>query len=159
MVKRLQTVDFCKDDDFFISSEINDIRQEMMSRSNKVLAEYGITLRQVLVLAYLELHPQETVTQKTLEDRMHLSNPTVTSLIQTMMNRGWVYRKQEASDNRKYRLFMTQKAKDMLPRCHASSMEMDRSFYQGFTPEELETLKNMLQRIKKNIICKKNTPG
>jgi DNA-binding MarR family transcriptional regulator len=151
MVKRLQTVDFCKDDDFFISSEINDIRQEMMSRSNKVLAEYGITLRQVLVLAYLELHPQETVTQKTLEDRMHLSNPTVTSLIQTMMNRGWVYRKQEASDNRKYRLFMTQKAKDMLPRCHASSMEMDRSFYQGFTPEELETLKNMLQRIKKNI--------
>lgn len=122
-----------------------------MSRSNKVLAEYGITLRQVLVLAYLELHPQETVTQKTLEDRMHLSNPTVTSLIQTMMNRGWVYRKQEASDNRKYRLFMTQKAKDMLPRCHASSMEMDRSFYQGFTPEELETLKNMLQRIKKNI--------
>lgn len=100
MVKRLQTVDFCKDDDFFISSEINDIRQEMMSRSNKVLAEYGITLRQVLVLAYLELHPQETVTQKTLEDRMHLSNPTVTSLIQTMMNRGWVYRKQEASDNR-----------------------------------------------------------
>lgn len=149
MVKRLQTVDFCKDDDFFISSEINDIRQEMMSRSNKVLAEYGITLRQVLVLAYLELHPQETVTQKTLEDRMHLSNPTVTSLIQTMMNRGWVYRKQEASDNRKYRLFMTQKAKDMLPRCHASSMEMDRSFYQGFTPEELETLKNMLQRIKK----------
>lgn len=131
MVKRLQTVDFCKDDDFFISSEINDIRQEMMSRSNKVLAEYGITLRQVLVLAYLELHPQETVTQKTLEDRMHLSNPTVTSLIQTMMNRGWVYRKQEASDNRKYRLFMTQKAKDMLPRCHASSMEMDRSFYQG----------------------------
>lgn len=151
MVKRLQTVDFCKDDDFFISSEINDIRQEMISRSNKVLAEYGITLRQVLVLAYLELHPQETVTQKTLEDRMHLSNPTVTSLIQTMMNRGWVYRKQEASDNRKYRLFMTQKAKDMLPRCHASSMEMDRSFYQGFTPEELETLKNMLQRIKKNI--------
>lgn len=151
MVKRLQTVDFCKDDDFFISSEINDIRQEMMSRSNKVLAEYGITLRQVLVLAYLELHPQETVTQKTLEDRMHLSNPTVTSLIQTMMNRGWVYRKQEASDNRKYRLFMTQKAKDMLPRCHASSMEMDRSFYQGFTPKELETLKNMLQRIKKNI--------
>lgn len=151
MVKRLQTVDFCKDDDFFISSEINDIRQEMMSRSNKVLAEYGITLRQVLVLAYLELHPQETVTQKTLEDRMHLSNPTVTSLIQTMMNRGWVYRKQEASDNRKYRLFMTQKAKDMLPRYHASSMEMDRSFYQGFTPEELETLKNMLQRIKKNI--------
>lgn len=151
MVKRLQTVDFCKDDDFFISSEINDIRQEMMSQSNKVLAEYGITLRQVLVLAYLELHPQETVTQKTLEDRMHLSNPTVTSLIQTMMNRGWVYRKQEASDNRKYRLFMTQKAKDMLPRCHASSMEMDRSFYQGFTPEELETLKNMLQRIKKNI--------
>lgn len=151
MVKRLQTVDFCKDDDFFISSEINDIRQEMMSRSNKVLAEYGITLRQVLVLAYLELHPQETVTQKTLEDRMHLSNPTVTSLIQTMMNRGWVYRKQEASNNRKYRLFMTQKAKDMLPRCHASSMEMDRSFYQGFTPEELETLKNMLQRIKKNI--------
>lgn len=151
MVKRLQTVDFCKDDDFFISSEINDIRQEMMSRSNKVLAEYGITLRQVLVLAYLELHPQETVTQKTLEDRMHLSNPTVTSLIQTMMNRGWVYRKQEASDNRKYRLFMTQKAKDMLPRCHASSMEMDRSFYQGFTPEELETPKNMLQRIKKNI--------
>ncbi len=151
MVKRLQTVDFCKDDDFFISSEINDIRQEMMSRSNKVLAEYGITLRQVLVLAYLELHPQETVTQKTLEDHMHLSNPTVTSLIQTMMNRGWVYRKQEASDNRKYRLFMTQKAKDMLPRCHASSMEMDRSFYQGFTPEELETLKNMLQRIKKNI--------
>ena len=151
MVKRLQTVDFCKDDDFFISSEINDIRQEMMSRSNKVLAEYGITLRQVLVLAYLELHPQETVTQKTLEDRMHLSNPTVISLIQTMMNRGWVYRKQEASDNRKYRLFMTQKAKDMLPRCHASSMEMDRSFYQGFTPEELETLKNMLQRIKKNI--------
>lgn len=151
MVKRLQTVDFCKDDDFFISSEINDIRQEMMSRSNKVLAEYGITLRQVLVLAYLELHPQETVTQKTLEDRMHLSNPTVTSLIQTMMNRGWVYRKQEASDNRKYRLFMTQKAKDMLPRCHASSIEMDRSFYQGFTPEELETLKNMLQRIKKNI--------
>ena len=30
MVKRLQTVDFCKDDDFFISSEINDIRQEMI---------------------------------------------------------------------------------------------------------------------------------
>lgn len=151
MADRLQTEDFCKDDDFFISSEINDIRQEMMSRSNKVLAEYGITLRQVLVLAYLELHPHDTVTQKTLEDRMHLSNPTVTALIRTMMNRGWVYRKQEASDNRKYRLFMTQKAKDTLPRCHASSMAMDRSFYRDFTPHELETLKNLLHKIKKNL--------
>lgn len=77
----LNPSDFLEDESFLISFNMALICQRICDVQTRILKEYDLTPRQLLVLAYLYNHPKEEVTQKILENRMHLSNPTVTVII------------------------------------------------------------------------------
>ena len=66
------------------------ICQRICDVQTKILKKYDLTPRQSLVLAYLRNHPEDKITQKTLEDKMHLSNPTVTVIVQSMIGKGLI---------------------------------------------------------------------
>ena len=74
----LNPSDFLEDETFLISFNIALICQRICDVQTKILKKYDLTPRQSLVLAYLRNHPEDKITQKILEDKMHLSNPTVT---------------------------------------------------------------------------------
>ncbi len=147
----LKATDFLSNDEPLLSFMLGNIRNEMTNQCARELSAYGLTLRNVLVMAYLDKHKGELVTQKTLEDHMHLSNPTVTVLIQNMEKKGLVKRTRVPEDGRKYSLELTEKAHEIGSACREKFIAREQQFYRGVTEEEKQQLFSIFAKIEKNL--------
>lgn len=147
----LKASDFLNEDEPLLSFMLGNIRNAIVNRANHIAGEYGFTLRQFLVVSYIDRHAGEVVTQKTLEDHMHLSNPTITVLIQNMMKKGLIHRVKVPEDGRKYQLLLTAKAKENCDQCCTAMLKDDELIYTGVTEEEKQQLLSILQKLESNL--------
>ncbi len=147
----LKAGDFLQNDSALLAFMLGNIRNEMKNQAARILSKYDITLRQCLVIAYLTRHPDEVVTQKTLETHMSLSNPTVTVLIQNMARKGLVTREKVPGDGRKNRLRLTPKASRCRDAYHDELIDMEVRFFDGITDEEKEILMRIFQKMERNL--------
>lgn len=115
------------------------------------MKKFGLTARQSLIIAYLSTHKKEVVTQKTLEDHLHLTNPTITVMVKSMIEKGLIRKERMPDDARKYRLFMTDKAKQVEQASQKASKDLDESFYEGIPESDMQVFKGVLSRIMKNL--------
>lgn len=148
----LNPADFLEDETFLISFNIALICQRICDVQTRILKKYDLTPRQSLVLAYLRNHADEKVTQKVLEDKMHLSNPTVTVIIQSMIGKGIIVKEKDTEDRRKYILHVTEKGKNAFRSGHGESRAADDRVYEGLSREDIDYLKSIMRRIMKNLI-------
>lgn len=147
----LKASDFLLEEEPLLSLFLGNIRNAMINRSNLIAGRYGFTMRQFLVVSYISQHENEVVTQKTLEDKMHLSNPTITVLIQTMMKKGLVYRERVPEDGRKYRLRLTDQLKETYDQCSTDMYNDQLSIYAGITEEEKQQLFSIFRKLEANL--------
>lgn len=147
----LNASDFLDAEDPRLSFLIGNIRNAVTNRANQLAGQYGLTIRQLLVIGYLQKHSGEMVTQKTLEDHMHLSNPTITVLIQNMMKKGLIRREKVPEDGRKYRLILTEKALSIMGPCSSAMLADDAVIYSIFTEEEKRQLMSLLERLEQHL--------
>ena len=145
--------DFLEDETFLISFNIALICQRICDVQTKILKKYDLTPRQSLVLAYLRNHPKDKITQKILEDKMHLSNPTVTVIVQSMIGKGLIAKEKDTEDGRKYILHMTDKGKAALNNGRGESRAADERAYEGLSREDIDYLKSIMRRIMDNLIA------
>ena len=149
----LNSSDFLEDETFLISFNIALICQRICDVQTKILKKYDLTPRQSLVLAYLRNHPKDKITQKILEDKMHLSNPTVTVIVQSMIGKGLIAKEKDTEDGRKYILHMTEKGKAALNNGRGESRAADERAYEGLSREDIDYLKSIMRRIMDNLIA------
>ncbi len=147
----LKASDFLSEDDPLLTFILVNLRNAMVNRANQLAGQYGFTLRQLLVIVYIMRHEDEVVTQKQLEDTMHLSNPTITVLIQNMMKKGFIRRVKVPEDGRKYRLLLTDKARENYDQCCRVMEQSEKEVYAGVTEEEKQLLLSVFQKIEKNL--------
>ena len=102
---------------------------------------------------YLRNHPEDKITQKILEDKMHLSNPTVTVIVQSMIGKGLIAKEKDTEDRRKYILHMTEKGKAALNNGRGESRAADERAYEGLSREDIDYLKSIMRRIMDNLIA------
>lgn len=149
----LNPSDFLEDETFLISFNIALICQRICDVQTKILKKYDLTPRQSLVLVYLRNHPEDKITQKILEDKMHLSNPTVTVIVQSMIGKGLIAKEKDTEDRRKYILHMTEKGKATLNNGRGESRAADERAYEGLSREDIDYLKSIMRRIMDNLIA------
>lgn len=149
----LNPSDFLEDETFLISFNIALICQRICDVQTKILKKYDLTPRQSLVLAYLRNHPKDKINQKILEDKMHLSNPTVTVIVQSMIGKGLIAKEKDTEDGRKYILHMTEKGKAALNNGRGESRAADERAYEGLSREDIDYLKSIMRRIMDNLIA------
>lgn len=140
----LNPSDFLEDETFLISFNIALICQRICDVQTKILKKYDLTPRQSLVLAYLRNHPK---------DKMHLSNPTVTVIVQSMIGKGLIAKEKDTEDGRKYILHMTEKGKAALNNGRGESRAADERAYEGLSREDIDYLKSIMRRIMDNLIA------
>ena len=140
----LNPSDFLEDETFLISFNIALICQRICDVQTKILKKYDLTPRQSLVLAYLRNHP---------EDKMHLSNPTVTVIVQSMIGKGLIAKEKDTEDRRKYILHMTEKGKAAFNNGRGESRAADERAYEGLSREDIDYLKSIMRRIMDNLIA------
>lgn len=100
-------------EDHSIGRLISILHRQGQVYFHRKLSPYGLGHGQVPVLMYIVHH--EGVMQHGISDHFRLDKGSTSSLIKGLADHGFIFRRQDASDKRVYRLFITEKTKRLLP--------------------------------------------
>jgi MarR family transcriptional regulator for hemolysin len=109
----------------------------------------GVSPAQFLALAHLiALGP---LSQSELVDRLSVTKATGVRLIDRMERDGWVVRQNDPDDGRVKRVVLTQRATEVWEKVSRAAREVLDQAYQGVHPAEIETVKRVLERVRRNL--------
>ncbi|WP_238902879.1 MarR family transcriptional regulator [Clostridium sp. YIM B02506] len=134
-----------------IGNLIHAVDKLAIIKHNDNLKVYDVTFTQAVIMEYIYSHEEGSVNQKTLEVALGLTNPSVTSLIKTMMSKNLIYRIKDAQDGRYYKLYLTPKGQELCIPCTKTIVEVDKSYTKNFTLEEREQLFTLLNKMLENL--------
>ncbi|WP_242258553.1 MarR family winged helix-turn-helix transcriptional regulator [Streptococcus thoraltensis] len=128
-----------------ISVLIKRASLELDKKANAFLNPYGLTYAQFKILGYVAHHEELSVTQKMIEDRFSMTNPTVSGIIQNLEKKDLIYRQQNPNDGRSKVLGLTQKTKDLKSLFHDVGKKINEDFTRSLSPHQQETLAQLLK--------------
>lgn len=85
------------------------IDNHMEKTMNEALRKYDLTKSQQDVLGFLHHTNKEFVIQKDIEEHFHISNPTVTGLLNRLEQKGFIERIKDPRDKRSRIIVLTEK--------------------------------------------------
>ena len=86
-------------------------------------AEYDLNKSQSMIL--FQLHKAGRISQKELAQKLNVSAPSITSMIQKMEKSGYILRKVDEKDQRMMRLDLTEKGQACIEHIKAIAEKMD----------------------------------
>jgi len=116
---------------------------------NEEMAPLGITYRQWQVLCWLALEGELTQTQ--LADRLRIEPPTLVGILDRMEKAGWIRRQPAPHDRRKNLIVASESVEPLWTKAANRARQVRARATAGLTAEELATVKNVMDRIQKNL--------
>jgi MarR family transcriptional regulator for hemolysin len=113
------------------------------------VAPHGITYRQSLVLAWLALEGE--LSQAELATKMMVEPPTLVGILDRMERDGWITRNGCPADRRKKMIRATAAAEPVWEKIAEGGRRVRARATAGFSEDELETLKQLLGRVNRNL--------
>lgn len=89
--------------------------------------------------------------QKDIEDYFNITRSTVSNVLSLMEQKGLIQRQAVGQDARLKKIVLTDKAKEIKGLMKEDVERLEHTLKNGFTDEELKTLYEYIQRMKKNI--------
>lgn len=120
-------------------------------RANQILKQSGITVQQALILHYLFRCSDRKVNQKDIELFMGISNPSVTSLMKTMVAKNLIRRLPDRSDARSYLLCLTERGDQLQTSIAQAFEQLLRELHAGLSETELQQLRCLLDKVASNL--------
>lgn len=121
-------------------------------RMDKELENLDITLAQMHILYYLEVHRGEKVTPKQISEDFQVKHSTTAGILQRMKDKNLVDITVDP-ENKKYRNITKTKESDRIKKALIERKNaMESMLLQGFTEEEKLKLSEYLNRIYNNLI-------
>lgn len=109
----------------------------------------GVSPAQVLALAHLTaLGP---LSQKALSNLLSTTHATTVRLVDRMERDGWVTRQPDPDDGRANFVVLTEEAANVWEEVSQTVRAMLDQAYRGIHPSEIETVKRVLERVRRNI--------
>jgi len=118
-------------------------------RANGLLSRIGVYRGQPPLLH--ALWECDGLPQATLSARLGVSPATVSKMVQRMERAGLVQRRDDPSDSRLSRVFLTQEGWAIRERVHGIWAELADIMLRGFSGDEVELLEALLTRLCKNL--------
>lgn len=109
------------------------------------LAQFGVRGGSWYVLK--NLYRSDGMTQRELSQRVGMTGPSMMELLRTMEKEELVARSRDPDDQRKVRVHLTDRAREMLPRLAGIAESVNEVMLAGFTPPEEVALRILLNRI------------
>lgn len=97
------------------------------------------------------LHRQDGLTQRELAKNLHIKPPTVAVTIKRMEKADLLSRRPDPQDQRKTRIYLSDKGRDMLDRIKGIMEVNDQDLFDGFTEAELCLLRRFLLHMMENM--------
>lgn len=115
---------------------------------SKKVADTGIYRSQHRLLMFMGKHPDCSQTE--LAEKMDISPAAVAVSLKKLEKGGYINRQCNAEDNRVNHLVVTDRGKKAIEVSILYFREIENTMLNDFSPEEMETLKNYLERIIQN---------
>lgn len=118
-------------------------------RADQLLEKLGLYRGQPPVL--FALWDQEGLTQSELADRLQVSPPTITKMLQRMEKSGFIYRKMDPKDQRVSRVYLTEPGRAVQSKVEETWQTMEAETFADFTMEERVLLRRFLLQMRENL--------
>lgn len=125
---------------------------------DKKLRRYGVTPIQCRTLTYLHRQPGP-VTQKQLQQHLAVKPSTVNGIVERLEEKRLLTRSVSPGDGRCKLLHLTEEGRCFYQEFIAITEEVHRQAEQGFSPEELSLLQELLHRVADNLTRETEEPG
>ena len=115
----------------------------------KSLAEQGRSFSQVGCLRVLASN--DGMSQRDLAETLHLSRPSVTTMLHAMEDEGLITRRADEQDRRLTRVYLTKDGRQLEHEMHAGVADYIKHTVGALEPEEQQTLERLLNKLNDNI--------
>ncbi|MEC1262105.1 MarR family transcriptional regulator [Bacillus swezeyi] len=132
-----------------ILREIGMIARALDSISNIEFKEHDLTKGQYLYLVRICENPG--IIQEKLAEMIKVDRTTAARAIKKLEMKGFIERKDDEHNKKIKKLFPTEKGKKVFPFIKRENDHSNRVALDGFSEREVETIFNLLQRVRKNI--------
>ncbi|MCM3790822.1 MarR family winged helix-turn-helix transcriptional regulator [Domibacillus indicus] len=133
-----------------------DIRESLDKISSQMRRDYSESLRELnlhvgqdKLLARLWLG--DGITQMQLCEHLKCEPPTVTNMVKSLEQNGFIYRKRDEQDARIMRIFLTDKGKELEKPVDFKWKQQQEKLLHSISPEDLLLLRQLMKRMEKNL--------
>lgn len=116
---------------------------------DQALQEHGLTGSQFELLRHVL--EQDGIDQRALQERLQISSPSITGLVDALVSRGLVKRMADAEDGRVKRLFITRQGQELGNDVHRKAAGVEARILAGFSPAERALAKEFFARMVSNL--------
>ncbi|MET3545678.1 DNA-binding MarR family transcriptional regulator [Paenibacillus favisporus] len=133
-----------------------DIRQSLDRISSQMRRNYGESLRELNLyvgqdnLLY-RLWLGDGVTQMQLCEHLKCEPPTVTNMVKSLEQNGFIYRKRDEQDARVMRIYLTDKGKELEKPVGIKWREQQDKLLQSISTEDRLILRQLMLQMERNI--------
>ena len=139
------------EENLFLFRRFRLLDQAGKQRVDQQFQEMELTAMQSYVLRYLHDRAGEVVYPKDIEQRFHLTHPTVSGLLARLEAKGFIVCTPDPDDRRCKRVTATEKAEQSHLRIRDTFHALEQETLQNFSPEEVQTLLRLLDRAIENL--------
>jgi DNA-binding MarR family transcriptional regulator len=132
-----------------ILREIGMIARALDSISNIEFKEYDLTKGQYLYLVRICETPG--IIQEKLAELIKVDRSTAARAIQKLESNGFIEKKEDSHNKKIKKLFPTEKGKNVYPFIKRENEYSNRVALEGLSEREVETIFDLVQRVRKNI--------
>ncbi|MFK0524075.1 MarR family winged helix-turn-helix transcriptional regulator [Paenibacillus illinoisensis] len=133
-----------------------DIRQSLDRVSSQMRRNYSESLRELNLyvgqdnLLY-RLWLGDGVTQMQLCEHLKCEPPTITNMVKSLEQNGFIYRKRDVQDARIMRIYLTDKGKELEKPVDIKWREQQEKLLQSISAEDRLILRKLMQQMERNI--------
>lgn len=99
----------------------------------------------------------EGISQKELSDFLYVSKSTTAKAVKNLVKNNYVKRLNDENDKRAYKLYLTDKGKEIIPKIESTFLELTDIFTKDLSEIEKDQIHIALQKILTGIYEEKNT--
>ncbi|MFS8213873.1 MarR family winged helix-turn-helix transcriptional regulator [Paenibacillus polymyxa] len=133
-----------------------DIRQSLDRISSQMRRNYSESLRELNLyvgqdnLLY-RLWLGDGITQMQLCEHLKCEPPTVTNMVKSLEQNGFIYRKRDEQDARIMRIFLTDKGKELETPVEIKWRQQQEKLLQSISTEDRLILRQLMQQMENNL--------
>jgi len=133
-----------------------DIRQSLDKISFQMRRDYNESLRELNLYVgqdnlLFRLWVGDGITQMQLCEHLKCEPPTVTNMVKSMEQNGFIYRERDERDARVMRIFLTDKGKELENPVKLIWKQQQEKLLNSILPEERIILRELMKRMERNL--------
>jgi len=137
-----------------VSFLVQDVARLMRLAFDRRIKEFGLTRSQWFALAFL--HRKDGLTQQQLADQMDMERAPLSKTLARLEKNGWIIKNSTPEDKRVNKIFLSDKAKNIMPELKNEADALLDYTLCGLSVEKRNLFTDILSQVKGRLLAETN---